>query len=275
MKRAKRTIVILSLALASCRAPVYTPTATPQSVSVTVLATTSTYTLLEALANGYSLSGMRVALHSASASWDAVRQQLEAGAAPFALTTYLAPDSPLWAAQIGQDGIAVITHPDNPVPALALDKLSRIFQGRITNWNQVGGPNLTIQVISRESGADTRQAFQALVMGDARTTLNARLALSSQSMVTLVAADPGAIGYVSMALADSRVRVIPIAAAGATPVLPTPDTVNSGLYPLRTPILVVGPQPPAESSPYRDWFAWMQSEAGQNIVRQKYGRRPD
>jgi ABC-type phosphate transport system substrate-binding protein len=53
-------------------------------------------------------------------------------------------------------------------------------------------------------------------------------------------------------------------------VAPTPETVGGGEYPLRTPLLVVGPQPPAETGIYRDWFAWMQSEEGQAVVSLRY-----
>ena len=53
MRQAKRTIVILSLALAGCRGPVMSPTATPQTVNVHILATTSTYPLLQDFVDAY------------------------------------------------------------------------------------------------------------------------------------------------------------------------------------------------------------------------------
>ena len=85
---------------------------------------------------------------------------------------------------------------------------------------------------------------------------------------------PGAIGYVSMAwTANSRVRVVPVGRADGARV-PTPDTVRAHLYPLRTPLLIVGPQAPAPDTIYYDWFTWMQSEAGQRIVAQHYGTMP-
>jgi ABC-type phosphate transport system substrate-binding protein len=128
-----------------------------------------------------------------------------------------------------------------------------------------------LTVVSRESGADTRLILDTLVMEDRRTTLGARLALSGQTVLEIVGSTPGAIGYVSMAQVDHRVRVVPLAAQrGDPPIVPTPETVGAGQYPLRSTILVVGLQPPEDGSIYRDWFAWMQSEAGQAIVGQQY-----
>lgn len=271
MKRAKRTIVILSLALASCRASVADQTLTPQVFSVRILTTTATAPLLRDLVQAYAPLGAVIAVDSVEADWQTVYEWLRSGDAPFALTTYLPSDAGLWAAPLGQDGIAIIVHPTNTVPALTLDGLHRIFQGRVTSWVALGGLAAPVTVVSREAGADTRLAFDALVMGGQPTTLAARLALSSARVVDLVAGDPGAIGYVSMAFVDERVRVVPVAlSSGDQAVAPTPETVGSGDYPLRTPLLVVGPQPPAETGVYRDWFAWMQSDEGQAVVSQHY-----
>jgi phosphate transport system substrate-binding protein len=248
------------------------PTATPQTVSVRILATTTTYSLLRDLAGAYQVPGTLLAVNSAEGSWNTIYTRLLAGEAPFALTTYLPPDANLWAAPVGQDGIAVIVHAANPVPSLTAEDLRLIFQGRIVAWTEVGGPDLPVTVVSREDGADTRLVFEALVMGQRRTTLTARLALSSASMVDLVATDPGAIGYVSMAQVDDRVRVVPVAAqAGDPPLRPTVESVSANTYPLRAPILLVGPEPPDQDSVYRDWFAWMQSDAGQAIVGRRHG----
>jgi phosphate transport system substrate-binding protein len=275
MRRAKRTIIILSLALASCQGPMAVPTATPQTYTVHIMATTATYPLLHRLASRYERPGTLLAVHSVAANWTTVYDRLLAGEVPFALTTYLAADAKLWAAPIGQDGIAIIVHTANPVPALTTDDLRLIFQGQITSWAELGGADLPVQVVSREAGADTRLAFESLVMAGQPITLSARLALSSQSMVEIVANNPGAIGYVSMgwAATSRQVRMVPLLAASGdpTPQLPTPETVSTGVYPLRTPILVVGPDAPDPGTIYYDWFAWMQSEPGQRVVAQRHG----
>jgi phosphate transport system substrate-binding protein len=275
MRRAKHTIIILGLALAGCQGPMAVPTATPQTYTVHILATTATYPLLQDLADGYKRPGTLLAVNSAVVDWATIYNRLLAGDVPYALTTYVPAGTNLWAAPIGQDGIAIIVHAGNPVPALTVDDLRLIFKGQTTAWAVLGGDDQPVTVVSRESGADTRLAFEALVMSGQPVTLNARLALSSKSMVDIVAETPGAIGYVSMAwAADSRVRIVPVGTAGEARI-PTPETVSANLYPLRTPVLIVGPEAPAPDTIYYDWFAWMQSEAGQQIVTQHYGTLPN
>lgn len=277
MRRTKRTIVVLSLALASCRGPMAVPTTTPQLYTVHIFATTATYPLLQELAYGYQRPGTLLAVNSAAAGWSTLYDWLRAGDVPYALTTYLPAQAGLWVAPIGQDGIAIIVHPTNTVPALTIPDVRRLFRGQIASWAAAGGADLPVVVVSREAGADTRFVFEDQVMGGQPITLAARLALSSQSMIDIVANTPGAVGFVSMGWisGDSRVRALPLQAAPddpqSQPQLPTPETVSAATYPLRAPILVVGLNPPDPGTIYYDWFAWMQSEEGQQIVTQRYG----
>ncbi len=299
MKRAKRTIVMLGLALAGCQSPATLPVAvTPDIVPVRILATTATYPLLQEFVMAYTIPETLLVVNSAAANWETIQARLlleilPESAAPnsssslpvlYALTAYLPPETEstrgLWVAPIGWDGIAIIVHPANQVPMLTVDAVRRIMAGEITNWSAVGGADMPTIVISRESGADTRLALDALVMGEDSPSIAAgsvRLALSSASMVEIVAQTPGAIGYVSMGwlggqAEDYGVRVVPLMAdAVSPPVLPDPAAVSAATYPLRTQVMIVGLVPPEPGSALYRWFAWMQSDAGQQIVRRRYG----
>lgn len=46
------------------------------------------------------------------------------------------------------DGIAIAVHPSLPIQGLTLQDVAQIYRGQITNWQQVGGPNLEIQPYS-------------------------------------------------------------------------------------------------------------------------------
>jgi phosphate transport system substrate-binding protein len=63
-----------------------------------------------------------------------------------------------------RDALAVITHIQNPVRNLSEDQLRGIFSGAITNWDQVGGPHLTIRVISPDRGTAAYKMFSGMVM---------------------------------------------------------------------------------------------------------------
>jgi phosphate transport system substrate-binding protein len=277
MRRAKRTIVILSLALAGCHNPVTFPaTVTPHIVPVRILATTATYPLLQELIAGYHVPETLLAVNSTVANWETIQTRLLANEVAYALTTYVPSEAGFWVAPLGWDSIAVIVHPANAISALGLDDLRRLIQGRITNWAVLGGADLPVTVVSRETGAATWLALDALVMGGRRPAGGARLALSSERLVEFVANTPGAMGYVSRGALSAAPDqdAVQIAAlipeTGKAAVFPEPAEVSAGAYPLRTPVLVVGTMPPEPGSGYYEWFAWMQSDDGQEIVGRRY-----
>lgn len=48
---------------------------------------------------------------------------------------------------VGKDKITVLIHKDNPVSKLTKEQLKGIFTGKISNWKEVGGKDMTIDVL--------------------------------------------------------------------------------------------------------------------------------
>jgi len=60
---------------------------------------------------------------------------------------------------VAVDALAVIVNPDNPVDRLTIDQLSDMFTRRITNWQEVGGDDAPIVLLSRETNSGTHVYF--------------------------------------------------------------------------------------------------------------------
>jgi phosphate transport system substrate-binding protein len=65
---------------------------------------------------------------------------------------------------VAMDGVCVVVHPSNPVKALTRAQVRDIYTGKIKNWNQVGGANMPIVVISRDTSSGTYETFHNLVV---------------------------------------------------------------------------------------------------------------
>jgi phosphate transport system substrate-binding protein len=104
-------------------------------------------------------------------------------------------------------------------------------------------------------------------MGSRPTTGAALIAPSSAGIIAAVAESPGAIGYVSLAYVDQHVRALPV-----NGVMPSPSTLSSSTYPLRTTLFVVGLEEPRDNGGggYRSFIGWIQSPEGQAIVARRY-----
>jgi phosphate transport system substrate-binding protein len=96
--------------------------------------------------------------------------------------------------QVGTEDILIVNHPQAGVGPLTLDQVQGLFAGRISNWKEVGGNDLAVQVWVFSSEEDIEQVFDRVVMNGAPVTSLARLAVSSQHMSDSVGAAPGSIG---------------------------------------------------------------------------------
>ncbi len=131
------------------------------------------------------------------------------------------------------DGIAIIVHPDNGVSDLTMDQIAAIYNGEITNWQEVGGQDGQIAVVSREEGSGTRSAFEEL-LGVEKITQNADIAEGNGNVQTTVAGNPQAIGYVSFTYIDDTIK--PVKVEG---VQPNVEDVLKGTYKLSRPFVMV------------------------------------
>ncbi len=60
---------------------------------------------------------------------------------------------------IANDGIALIANPSNTVLDLDLAQIKNIYQVKITNWKELGGTDMQIVLIGRDSASGTRGFF--------------------------------------------------------------------------------------------------------------------
>lgn len=124
--------------------------------------------------------------------------------------------------QIGNDGVAIILNPSNPITNLTKQQVFDIFTGKITNWKDVGGENAPIFVQQRESTSGTRKAFKELALDSIDKTKNSDVVAtatphaSSGLILQAVAQNKNAIGYESFGYLDNTVSAIKIESISAT-----------------------------------------------------------
>lgn len=128
---------------------------------------------------------------------------------------------------IARDAIAVIVNPSNPVAALTKEQAAQIFEGRITNWSQVGGPDLEIGLVNRDEASGTREAFSKIVLGGADFDPAAAVLPGTGQVRSVVAQAEGAVGYISLGFVNSEVKALAIDG-----IVPTEKTVADGSYPV-------------------------------------------
>jgi len=140
--------------------------------------------------------------------------------------------------KIAKDGLAVIVHSSNDVKNLTMAQLTGIYNGKTTNWKQVGGENREIVVVGRDTASGTYGFFQEAVLGGKSYRKDMLSQASNAAVAATVAQSKSAIGYVGMAYADKaakegKVKILSISRkTGDAGSRPTEETVKNGTYPL-------------------------------------------
>ncbi|MEH1849569.1 MAG: substrate-binding domain-containing protein [Nostoc sp.] len=131
--------------------------------------------------------------------------------------------------QVGKDGIAVVVNPSLNVSGLTVDQLQKIYLGQITNWNQVGGPNLPITPFSQQpKDADTVIFPSNSDLKNQALGSNVQYVYSTTEAVRQLRKTPGGVYY-----ASAR-SVVPQCSVKA---LPLGGTFSQLISPYRQPMV--------------------------------------
>lgn len=157
------------------------------------------------------------------------------------------------------DAIVPIVNPKNKVQNLTIDQLSQIYQGKITNWKDVGGDNLQIVVISRDSSSGTFESWGELVLHKAKVTPKAQLQASNGAIVQAVSKNRYAIGYIGFGYLNKSVKALTVNSVQATI-----QTALSKQYPISRPLyMYTNGEPKGDTANY---IKFVLSPAGQKLV---------
>ena len=158
------------------------------------------------------------------------------------------------------DGIAIIVHTDNSVADLTVEQIAAIFKGEITNWSEVGGKDGEIVCIGREESSGTRDGFESITDTEDACVYRQELT-SNGAVLTAVAENPNAIGYVSLSSVKDTVKAISVGG-----VAPSEATIKDGSYAVQRPFVLVTKEGVALSETAQAFFDFATSSAANEII---------
>ena len=173
------------------------------------------------------------------------------------------------------DGIAVVVNPSLPINELTMDQVDAIYEGEITNWNELGGPDLRIQPYGK-------------IDRDPEDT-NIILTSTTTEALRGVGSNPGGIYWASAPLLVSQCGVKPLSigrtgnnfvAPYQLPFVPLSecpqrrnevnlDVFRSGEYPWsRRLVVVVKENGQIDQQAGETYARFLLTEQGQDLIRQ-------
>lgn len=183
--------------------------------------------------------------------------------------------------EVGYDGMAVVVHPANPVKQVDMLQFSQILSGKITNWKELGGTDMEIIPVLRNSNSGSEAYIREHVLrrkdlGDAvysafKDAEYTRIAVTkrdNREIFAFIGANPGAIAYMGVGVAKSegkgKIKILDYALLKEGPYLqPTVENIQSGKYRLSRPLALVYV---ADNGKKDAFVAYALSEEGQKKV---------
>ena len=147
---------------------------------------------------------------------------------------------------------------------LALSGCSSNENSSTADNSTAGNP---ISVVTREDGSGTRGAFVELfgiedADGNDAITQSAEISNSTSVVMTTVAGNPDAIGYISLGSLNNTVKALEIDGVAATV-----ENINNGTYKVYRPFNIATKEGLSETA--QDFVNFIMSEQGQAIVAEE------
>lgn len=138
---------------------------------------------------------------------------------------------------IAYDALAVVVNPGNKVSQLTREQLEGIFTGKIKNWKDVGGEDLSIVVYSRESSSGTYEFFKEHVLKNKNYASSVLSMPATGSIIQSISQTKGAIGYVGLAYVEKDVKALKVSYdKGKNYIAPELETAKNKTYPIVRPL---------------------------------------
>lgn len=154
------------------------------------------------------------------------------------------------------------------VQSLTKQQLQDIFTGKVTNWKDVGGPDLKIMLVTRPATSGTRALFSEYALDKQAEATNKSLETDdSGTLIQTIADNEGAIGYVSLSYLVNNDKVATVSIDGVAPTLE--NTYNGKYSVWGYEHMYTKGNPNEAIKAFIDFI--MSDEYGQKLEKQGYG----
>jgi len=167
---------------------------------------------------------------------DQARDALTGGRAELIIAAGTEPD--LGSRPLALDALVPVVAADNPVAQISSADLARALSGEVTNWAEIGGPDMPLVLHGLPAGNGLQRALsERLGREVAATEIHPDLG----TLAAAVARDPWALAVTGRAVAG-KARVVTLTDSCGFPLLPTALAVKAEDYPLALPIHLLTPR---------------------------------
>ena len=165
---------------------------------------------------------------------------------------------------VAWDALVVIVHPSNPIEDITLDQVRDLYEGKITNWKQLGGPDAPVELYVRKGEiSGVGRTLRELVFNDYDKEFVAKhVVASSGPLHKAIEQNPNGIGITGISSARKlKVKILRLDGKE-----PSYENIKRGDYLLYRPLYMVTPLQNPDPEAKR-FVEFVMSEEGRAVMR--------
>jgi len=101
--------------------------------------------------------------------------------------------------EVSRTRMAFGVHPSNPVRSASAESMRKVLLGEISNWRDLGGPDLPIRLVIVREGGGVQAAVESQLLGGSKIAVpNPIVVQISTQVLKVVAQEPAAVGLAQL-----------------------------------------------------------------------------
>ena len=181
------------------------------------------------------------------------------------------PDCDFHQIHVGEDAVALIVSKDvwnGGIKAISQGEMQSIYERRITNWKELGGPDQRIAFFNKEPGRGTWEVFAKWAYGSAKKApaVSFPEVGGNEETRSKVATTRGALSQLSSSWVDNEsIFALALKDEKGVAIAPTNENIISSAYSMRRPLFLLSNGEP--TGLVKEFVDFMLGERGQELVR--------
>jgi phosphate transport system substrate-binding protein len=169
---------------------------------------------------------------------------------------------------VALDAFVFILNHQNPVNSLTTKQIQEIYTGKITRWDQVGGPAQEINPYQRNENSGSQELMKTLVMKDLTMIAAPDMILEGMmGPINRIGEDVQGLGYSVFFFEQFMAPNEKLKLCGVDGVVPGGETIRARAYPFATEVHAAIRTDLGPASNARKLRDWLLTAAGQATIK--------
>jgi phosphate transport system substrate-binding protein len=170
---------------------------------------------------------------------------------------------------VALDAFIFLVNINNPVNSLTTKQIQDIYTGRITNWNEVGGPDTAISPYQRERNSGSQELMESLIMKDlTMIDLPDMIIYGMVGLINQIEYDRQGLGYSVNYYTQYMIRSDSVKLIAVDGVYPDRNNIKNKEYGYTANVYAVIREDMEKTSPAYQLFELLSTTAGQGVINE-------